>query len=231
MQDVLAHNELYRNACLIISMLLFVILGVSRVVYPKLFAFVFSFGKLFSFKYKEDFGTGIRLFSAENFYFSAVLSSLLGYVLITFYLLSQAIEFDIDWLKINSIWQAILVWLLLSISIQLLFLLKYLFLRFFGWLFALQASQIKHFQEFQGLNHLFALSLFFVVSVALYLQFKFPPFTLELVALLAGIYLIYRLLNIFFKIRSLGIGSNLYIFSYLCSTELIPTFVVLKFLL
>lgn len=230
MQEVLAHSELHRNACLVISMLLFVVLGVSRLVYPKLFSFVFSYSKLFSFKYKEDFGSGIRLFSAENFYFSAVLSALLGYVLLTFYLMSPTIELEVDWLNINTIWQAILVWLLVSISIQLLFLLKYLFLQFFGWLFALQASQTKHFQEFQGLNHLFALLLFFVVSVALYLQFKFPTFTLELVAWLAGIYLIYRLLNIFFKIRSLGIGSNLYIFSYLCSTELIPTFVVLKFL-
>lgn len=223
MQEALINHELYRNIAIGISMLLFVIFGVSRIIYPKLFSSLYSFEKFILFKYREDFGSGIRLFSTENFFFTAVLSLNLSFVVLSVYLFTNQFEGSVRWLNITSFGQGFLVWFLLSIAIQFLFFFKFIFLSVFGWMFDIPVQQSRHFQEFQSFNHSFSLLVYLLFSISVYVRFNFPLISLKLAVVLLAIYLFFRLINLFFKIRSSGAYSNLYIFSYLCSTELVPT--------
>ena len=93
----------------------------------------------------------------------------------------------------------------------------------FGWMFDISVQQSRHFQEFQSFNHSFSLLVYLLFSISVYVRFNFPLISLKLAMVLLAIYLFFRLINLFFKIRSSGAYSNLYIFSYLCSTELVPT--------
>ncbi len=231
MQETLAHQEVLRNSLLIISMILLATLAVSRLVYPKLFSYVYGFEKLLIFKYREDFGSGIRLLSTESFFFTSLLSAILSFVFICISSqLDNQILVNNHFLSLGSFWLTLGTWLIVSLFILFLFFLKFLFVRFFGWLFALPYTITRHFQEFQNFNNLIAIVLFSITLAGLYWQFKFPTGLDEFLMVLIAIYLFFRLINLFFKIRSLRACSNLYIFSYLCSTELIPTFLVLKFL-
>lgn len=227
MQEVVANQELFRNITIGISMLLFVIFGISRMIYPKLFASLYAFDKFLVLKYREDFGSGIRLFSTESFYFTAVLSLNFSFALLCIYLFTNQFEGAFPWLNISSYGLGLLFWLAMALAIQFLFFLKFLFVQAFGWLFDIPLQQSRHFQEFQGFNHSFSLLVFLILSISIYIRFTFPLFSLKLLAFLIAIYLLIRLINLFFKIRSSGAYSNLYIFSYLCSTELMPTLVAL----
>ena len=209
MQETLANQELYRNIAISISMLLFVIFAVSRIIYPKLFASLYSFEKFVLFKYREDFGSGIRLFSTESFYFTAVLSLNLSFVLLSIYLFTNQFEGSIPWLKIGSFGVGILVWFLLSIAIQFIFFFKFVFLRVFGWMFDIPIQQSRHFQEFQSFNHSFSLLIYLLFSVSVYIRFNFPTIIFKLAVILVSIYLFFRLINLFFKIRSSGAYSCL----------------------
>ena len=225
MQEVLAEKELYRNLASTIAVLLYVFFAVSRIIYPKLFAAIYSFEKFLIFKYKDDFGSGIRLFSTESFYFTGVLSLVVSFALLSLYLFDPQISALIPWLKIESFQFGILVWLILGVVIQFLFFLKYLFLKLVGWVFDISTDETRHFQEYQSFNHSFSLILYFVLSCSLFMRFNFPIVSISILAILVVIYLFFRLINLYFKIRSLGACSNLYIFSYLCSTELMPTLI------
>lgn len=227
MQEVVAEQELFRNIAIGISMLLFVIFGISRIIYPKLFASIYSFDKFLVLKYREDFGSGIRLFSTESFYFTGVLSLNFSFSLLCIYLFTNQFEGALPWLNISTYGMGLLLWLAMALAIQFLFFLKFLFIQTFGWLFDIPLQQSRHFQEFQGFNHSFSLLVFLILTISIYIRFSFPLFSLKLLAVLIAIYLFLRLINLFFKIRSSGAYSNLYIFSYLCSTELMPTLVAL----
>ena len=228
MQETLGHLELYRNIAIVISMALFVIFGISRVIYPKLFVSIYSFGKFLTFKYRDDFGSGIRLFSTESFYFTAVLSLTLSFSITCFYLFTPNFQAYLGWYSIDSLISGLLFWIVLAFGIQFLFFLKYIFIRIFGWLFGLPLEQSRHFLEYQSMNNSFSIIIYVLISFSVYLNYSFPKSSLSVLGVLVCIYVIFRLINLFFKIRNLGAYSNLYIFSYLCSTELIPTLIGLN---
>ncbi|KYG78088.1 hypothetical protein AWW68_04785 [Roseivirga spongicola] len=228
MQEVLAENELFRNIAMAIAMLLFIVFAVSRIIYPKLFSSIYSFDKFLNFRYREDFGSGIRLFSTESFYFTGVLSLSFSFGILCIYFFHSELRAALPWLEITTLFWGIAVWLILGVAIQFVMFLKFLFVRVFGWLFNIPAEETRHFQEFQSFNHSFSILLYAILSISIYVRFNFPMVALEILAVVLVIYLVFRLINLFFKIRSLGACSNLYIFSYLCTTELMPTLIGLK---
>ncbi|NVJ48600.1 MAG: DUF4271 domain-containing protein [Cytophagia bacterium] len=225
MQEVLAENELYRNIAIAIAMLLFVIFAISRIAYPRLFASIYSFDKFFVFKYRDDFGSGIRLFSTESFYFTGVLSLTLSFGILCLYFFQPGLKELLPWLQIDTFLWGLLVWIVLGVAVQFVFFLKFVFILIFGWLFNIPSQETRHFQEYQSFNHSFSILLYVILSISVYVRYNFPGVSLQIIAVLLAIYLVFRWINLFFKIRSLRVCSNLYIFSYLCSTELMPTLI------
>lgn len=230
--DVLAENSqyLFRNISITISIILLLTYAISRVIFPKMFTSVYNFSKFGNFRIKEDFGSNIRLLSTENFYFTAILSASISFVILNVILYTAEPLQNLSWLIPESLGAGLLIWLLLTISIQVFFLLKYLFMSAFGALFNLPLSISRHYQEMQGLNNCFVLILVGVATVAVYSNFNFPVGLINVMITGVLIYLLYRLLNIYIKLDQLKMYSKLYIFSYLCTTEIIPSIIGYKLL-
>lgn len=230
--DVLAENSqyLFRNISITISVILLLTYAVSRFIFPKMFASIYNFSKFGNFKIKDDFGSNIRLFSTENLYFTIILSASISFVVLNIIIYKPEPLSVFPWLVPQSLGAGLLIWLLLTVSIQLFFLLKYLYMSAFGILFNLPLSVSRHYQEMQGLNNCFVLILVGVSTIAVYSNFNFPIGLVNLTITGVLIYLLYRLLNIYIKLDQLKIYSKLYIFSYLCSTEIIPTIIGFKLL-
>jgi hypothetical protein len=230
MQETSNIQFFYRDLAIVMAMALFVIYAISRVVYPKLFASVYSYARFFSTRLRDDFGSGIRLFSTENFYFTAVLSLNFSFAAVCLYLFTPSVQATIPWLAIESMGKGLLVWLLTAMAIQFLFFLKFLFVAWFGWLFGIPTDQSRHFSEIQLMNNGLSVVMYLILAISLFGRFSFPEFTVKLILATLAFYLVFRFFNLFLKIRNLGASSNLYIFSYLCSTELIPTLLGLNLL-
>ncbi|OEK06876.1 DUF4271 domain-containing protein [Roseivirga misakiensis] len=221
---------LFRNISITISVILLLTFAVSRVIFPKMFSAVYNFSKFTSFRIKEDFGSNMRLFSTENFYFTLLLSASISFVGLNLFMFSASLPEYLSWIVPSNFGSGLLIWLLLTISVQLLFLLKFLFLSAFGGLFALPLSVSKHYQEVQALNNCFVLLLLATCTITIYSNYYFPPDLTGVLMTTVVIYLLYRLLNIFFKLWQLKLYSKLYIFSYLCTTEILPTVIGFKLL-
>ncbi|MFY0591474.1 DUF4271 domain-containing protein [Roseivirga sp.] len=221
---------LFRNISITISVIMLSTFAVSRIVFPKMFSAVYNFSKFGHFKIKEDFGSNIRLFSTENFYFTLLLSASISYVGLNMLMFSTGLPEFMEWAVPKNFGAGVLIWLLLTITVQLFFLLKFLFLSGFGGLFGLPLSTSRHFQEVQGLNNCFILFLVGICAITTYSNYYFPTNLIGILMMSILIYLLYRLLNIFFKLSQLKIYSNLYIFSYLCTTEILPTVIGIKLL-
>lgn len=230
--DVLVENSqyLFRNISITISVILLLTYAVSRAIFPKMFTSIYNFSKFGNFRIKDDFGSNIRLLSTENFYFTTILSASISFVVLNLLVYQPEPIISWTWLIPESLGAGLLIWLLLTICIQLFFLLKYLFMSAFGALFNIPLSVSRHYQEMQGLNNCFVLILVGVSTVAVYSNFNFPIGLIDLMITGVLIYLLYRMLNIYVKLYQLKTYSKLYIFSYLCTTEIIPTIIGFKLL-
>lgn len=224
---------LFRDISIAISALLLATYAVSRMAFPKMFATVYDFSKLLNFKLKEEFGSNIRLLSTESLYFSIILSASASFVvLILFFGLNQMNGLSIaSWLMPESFGAGILIWLLMTATFQLVFLFKYLFIWLIGSLFNLPPSTSRHFQEVQSLNNCYVLAMTVLCALVVYSNYSFPELLINTILIGTVIYLLYRLLNIYFKLEQLKLYSKLYIFSYLCTTEIFPAIVGIKLLL
>lgn len=229
---VLTSSVLFRDISIAISILLLATYSVSRVTFPKMFATVYDFSKLLSFKIKDEFGSNIRLFSTESFYFTVVLSASLSFVLVVLLFgLNELGRLSMTpWLIPENFGAGILLWLVSTAGFQLFFLLKFALISLMGSLFNLPLSQSRHFYEVQSFNNCFALGMAIICALVVYSNYSFPELLVSTILTSTFIYLLYRLLNLYIKLEQLKLYSKLYIFSYLCSTEIIPAIVGIKLL-
>ena len=221
MDEILrSEQELFRNLALTIVLILLCFLAISKLLFPKLFASVYDYRKLFSFKPTEDFGAGIQLLSTESIHFTGLMSAMLGFVLLN---VAQSIPDAFpEILLVKSFSGGLLLWLLMSLAVFVLLLFKYVFTAVVGLLFDLKQPKTRHFQEVLSLNHLFTGLLFLSFIIALFSRFYLPSTLAQTILVATSIYLLYRLISLFFKIRRHTESSMLYIFSYLCTTEIFP---------
>lgn len=221
MEEVLRSEQvLHRNVALFMVLVILCFLVISKLLFPKLFASVYDYGKFFSFKPTQDFGAGIKLLSTESLHFTSLMSVMLGYVGVNMMHLFR--DSFPDLLHITSFGGGLLLWVLISLAVFILLILKYVFTAMVGWLFDLPQPQTRHFQEVLSLNHLFIGLLFLALTIVLFTHFQLPDLLPEVILAATAIYLFFRLISLFFKIRQHTGSSMLYIFSYLCTTEIFP---------
>ena len=219
-----------RDLFIVISLILVCVFAVSKAVFPKLFVESLSFSRLFGFRVKEDLGSNIRPFSTEHIYFTALFGFNLAFAVLFIlnqpYLQNHALTF----LHIDGFGQGILLWLLLGIGINLLIYLKYLLIAVIGWLFHARQLVNRHFTDYINTSSLFYILVSTVLSLVIYATFIVSVSFSQGVVLVVFFFLFYRSLLLYVKLLQLSAYSKLYIFSYICTTELIPVLIGLKFL-
>ncbi len=223
---------LERNVLITVSILLLVLYGTIKVLFPKAFGINFDFSKLVVFRLREEFGNTLKPFSQGQLLLSGVYALTLGYVLL--FLGRNLIQTDsvlTVLFEINGFWMGILKWLLLSFSAFLLIFLKFGFLYLVGWLFNLGGGIYRQFTDFFNSSSVFLLAISFLLSLVLYSQQIDFVTMANLVMPMLVFFLFYRTILIYFKLLQVSGYSKLYIFSYICTTELIPLFIGLKYLI
>ena len=185
--------------------------------------------KLFGFRLKEDLGSSIRPFSTEHIYFTALHAFNLSFV---FFFLVNGFTYRYDhlgWLQFNSFGQGMFYWLLGGLALNLLIYFKYGVIAVISWLFNARMLTSRHFIDLINASAIFFIFVALVLAMGSYMAFV-PGEGLRKILLFAIlIFFFYRTMLLYIRLLQLSPYSKLYIFSYICSTELIPLLVGLKF--
>ena len=221
---------LFRNIVIAISILLIFAYAILGVKFPRIFAVAYNFSGFFKFKMKNKLGSEIKLSGTESFYTTAMFSASFSFVVFNILLSTPVWINQLNRWVPHNFWIGILLWLLITMIVMLICLLRYLFFTTVGWLFNLPLSASRHYQEAQSLNNCFVMSMGTLSIIFLYSHYLFPTLVIRLIVFAALIYLIYRIMNVYVKLNQLGSYSKLYIFSYFCTTEIIPAIIGLKLL-
>ncbi|MCE7996518.1 MAG: DUF4271 domain-containing protein [Roseivirga sp.] len=223
--QVMAQRDLF----IVLSILLLCIFAVSKVVFPKLFVESISIDKLFGFRVKEDLGSTIRPFSTEHIYFTALFGFNLSFVIL--YVVNSPLvdAGSLHLLQVTSLWQGLLVWLILGVAVNLAIYLKYGLIAITGWLFHARQVVSRHFIDYINASALFYILATLCLSMGTYATFIANETFLRSVAVVIVLFLFYRTVLLYAKVIQLSHYSKLFIFSYICTTELIPILIGLHF--
>lgn len=211
-----------RDAFTVIAVLLLCVYAVSKTVFPKVFSEIISANRLFGFRVREDLGTNLRPFSSEHLYFTALSS--LTFSFIVLYLLNglPLINKLPVFLKVDVFGWAMLQWLGLAVLINVSVYLKFLLIACFGLLFDLRPIISRHFIDMVNASIFFFLVLLVFLVAINFSAFVPPKHLLNIVLILLVIFYYYRSLLLYVRMLNDRAHSKLYIFSYLCATELMP---------
>jgi hypothetical protein len=125
----------------------------------------------------------------------------------------------------------LLVWLQFTFSVFVLVVLKYLLIRAMSALFGLSEISYPYFFESLILSQSFYTAGFLVTAAVGIKSFGKIENLTSYFGLTVAIFYFFRLFIMYFKIRMKVDVRFLHLFSYLCTTELLPIIVGLKFLL
>jgi hypothetical protein len=186
----------------------------------------YNLGRAFSFNFREEstFFKG-KVFDRTN------LPILMAHsLLISFIAIVVIISIDNTKLVINNFIAALAHWSVLALGIFGFFILKYWLLAVVGSLFRLPFIN-RHYLEYVRLSKIFFAAVF-VLLVVLYMGFNMDLERISLIVInILILFVILRVFVLYFKFMGSSPFNNLYLFSYLCSTEVLPMVVGLKILL
>lgn len=222
-------TSFFRDFAITGMLILVVMLIIIIQLNPKLAADYLSFSRIFSMREGDDTQAYSRIASSTNILFYAHCSLMLGYYLmIVFHFLPSYYAAAVSF-QAHTFWDAIYLWLQLSVIMMGLFFLKIVLVYSLSFIFGISEIGGIHFFNWVRL----LLGVFGVLTLVLFLYFaahgnneSFYVFLLSAMSwILAG----WTLLIILKLHRQLG-HSMFHLFSYICATELIPFLVTIKVL-
>ena len=220
-------DSLFKNFYLLALLLFLILLSAVYNLNPRNFKEFYSLSKTFSIKLRYDNISTLKIFNWPNIlivFIHCLLVSLILLVVIS--LLGEPVPY----LKVNmdSLGAGFSRWLSLAFFVLLLLLGKYLLIKLLSAMMNLKELDQIHFFEFVRIS-IFIYSVGLIFMAILLLAFYLPSaghfiWLIYLVAFLSVV----RIVLLYLKFLRLSTFRNLYLFSYLCTTEILPLIIGFK---
>ena len=212
----------YTEAILIVSFLLLIVLVLLKLNFSNRFYQIFSLNRLFSLRPKEGDTNRMRLFDQGGVWVA------LFYLLAMGLVSSMYFEFE-SFQKDNGTFHMFKYIFIHILGVLGLFALKILLVYVSSFIFRLSKINIFFIKEMMNLNMVFV-SLLWLIAIA-YLLFN-ASLSVNILAFLKVMVVVFYLLRMilmYFKILKLSGFTNVYLFSYFCTTEIFPLIIGLKY--
>ena len=218
-----------RNALIVMSILLMGLYVWVKTISPKTFREQYFWKRLFSFRIREELATSVRPFSKEFLLFNSLYALNAGYITL---LISNFLMEDVpDILHLSNVTYGVVKWLLVSFAFFAATFIKYAAIYLTGSMYGLKNIFSWHFMDFHSSSTIYYTFTSALLSMVIYAFFYPKKVLLEILAVSLVVFLFYRTVMVYIKLAQRSNGGILYIFSYLCTTELIPILIGLKFLI
>ena len=198
---------------------------------PKTIADYFKVNEALSMRNRDDPLYKSRVFSRPNLLMLLLYSLTASFLLIVFsHLLTEGYAV-FDYFAHETFSQALFQWAKAFVFIALALILKHFLIYLFALLYKLFEFRNIHYYAYQRITMLI-ISIYLIVIVFAYLgmEEKSPQFYGGLIYFLIILF-IFRVTILFFKLMNSSSNRILFLFSYLCGTELMPLVVLIKIFL
>ena len=211
----------------VIVLAVFTFFVVLYVLFPVDLLEFFSFNSLITFRYTDTAFTKYRSITKSQVLVIVYQAALLAGIILVFTNYYYNPFGDVFFLRINLI----LGWLIIFILVLVALFVKYVLIGSMSSLFAMSDKTNFYFIEYLRMAMIFYTIIFVVIGFMIVNMIYLIKPLLEGLVLLIVIFNLIRIIVIYFKFRQTVSIKNLHLFSYLCTTELIPIIIGFKFFL
>lgn len=211
----------------IIILILFTFFVVLHAFFPAELMDFLSFRILVTFRTTSTLLLKYRSISKIQLLIIVYQAALLSGVLIIFLSYYNNPLSQSSFLKINPI----LGWLITLGAILILLLVKYILVAILSMLFGLGDRVNYYFIEFLRMAMIFYSIIFAVLSYTIINHFNSLSALLNSLIIVIILFFVFRFVILFIKFRKTISMKSLYLFSYFCTTEIIPIIIGLNFLI
>ena len=221
----------FNNFFIIGVLLLLAVMAVLRNVFPKVFVSYYDITRAAALRVRDEANFTMKLSGRGHLAFLVFYSLLFGFLLMVLLQTAGEIETVFSFLKVSGLGTYLYAWFLLSVIVFFFQLFKYWLLKIVAGVFNVPDFAGVHFFDFLRLSQMFY-TLVFVLVLLLFLGANAYVGTGSVILIrVVGVFAVIRLLLIFFKLLHLSSFRKTYLFSYLCTTEILPLLIGLKFLI
>jgi hypothetical protein len=205
---------------IIVFLLILLLFALVKNRYYKRFSEFYDFTKLLPSSFGDDKNLVLDVFSMPSILFVLINSLSWGLLMA---ILGRG-QYDFDLTNITGLVSVVVI-------IVMIYFLKYFYLEIMGWIFNLR--QLVKVQFFELVKVSLKINLFLVplVLVSFYSKGKFVEISNNVflyILLICFLISLVRASSIIFKLTAF---RNIYLFSYLCTTEILPLVIIIKLIL
>lgn len=219
----------FRDFAIVGALVLIIMLLVIIRLNPKLAADYVSFTRIFSMREGDEGQLYTRIGNTTNVMFYVFCSLLISYYLIIIFHFVTSLYPIATSFQAETFGGILVQWLRLSFFVLIILFLKIILVFILSYLFGI--NEVPGIHMFNWIR--FILVFLGALTIILFIYFiwhgqsaQTHSLLLKLLAWITGIWMIV----IFFKLSSKVSTSMFHLFSYICATELIPFFILIKVL-
>ena len=212
-------------------LVLLAMLAALRNLFPRIFNSYYDLSRALALRVRDEPGFTMKLSARGHVPFIIFYSLLFGFLIIVLLQQSKEVVSVFDFLNFNSFGSYLYAWLLLSVVVFFFQLFKYWLLLLIANIFNISDFAYIHFFDFLRLSQIFYTLVFSIVVLVFLGAESYIDAGAILLLQIVAIFAIIRVALIFFKLLQLSQFRKTYLFSYLCTTEILPLLIGLKFLI
>ncbi len=195
--------------------------------YPKGYRDFFSFSKAFSMSLKEEKLLNQRNMTGTNALFIWMYSLIISLLIILFWKVFQAVPEGFSFVALETVKSCFISWLILSLLAYAVVGMKYLLIKVLCSLLNIDKIALIHFFDFIRIGLIF-ISATLVVSTAMFLSVFGQILSFNFILIGFMVLLGVRVIILLFKLIGSASHRKIHLFSYLCTTEIIPLLIGIR---
>lgn len=200
-------------------------------LYPKSFNDFHNVGKVFSFKLRDESIIASRPVSTVNLLFILMYCVMLAFLIIVIWQQIGGVPNSFGFINLSNLGNLSLSLILFTLLIFLAVIVKYILISAMSRLFDMKAFSTIHFFDFIRMSLMFMIFLLVMTTFLLLTFNSLPAFAFKWIIYFIVFFAFIIVLMLFFKLLSTYSFRNIHLFSYLCTTEILPMLIGFKFFL
>ncbi len=224
-------RQSFTNFFIIGVLALMAMLAVLRNLYPRVFVSYYDLSRAVAIRVRDEANFTMKLSGRGHLPFIVFHSFLFGFLLMVLLQQVGKVGAAFSFLEASTFGGYLYAWLLLSGIVFFFQLLNYWLLHIVARIFNIPEFANIHFFDFLRLSQIFYTGLFILVTFLFFGAEAYVETGVVILLRIVAVFVLLRVLLIFFKLLHLSSFRKTYLFSYLCTTEILPLLIVLKFLL
>lgn len=224
-------EAVFNNFFIVATLMLLAGFAILRSVYPKVFSSYYNLERAFAARVRDEPNFQMKLSGRGHLAYLIHYSLLFSFLLLLVVRYQQHVPRELSFLLEASFGTLVSRWLFLSAAVLLFQLVKYVLLQLMTGIFNLKDFAGIHFFDFLRIS-LFFYTFLFAGAIILYWAVGGGELAgAGLLLNIAAGFAVLRVLIIYLKLVQAGSFRKTYLFSYLCTTEILPLLIGLRLLL